>query len=271
MCCVGNINRSIPNYIMHMWMTTLDNGIAANLYGPSVVSTTVNNGVGVRIKAETDYPFKEDIALTVFPDSKTEFPLHLRIPGWCKNPSIQINCEDIIWDSNEKGFAVIKRTWQKEDKVNIHFPMNVKIFNGRETPYPQVEYFKNNREQAKLDSINNPFQSLYYGPLLLALPLPDMGTNSTLKAYDGTYNFALNIDSKKLREVIHKQEMKRTWHWQMESTPLKVRVQAKMFNWEPTELQPLPQDFVSMGKDTTIALVPYGLTKYRISMFPICE
>lgn len=273
LCCVGNVNRAIPNYIMHMWMTTLDNGIAATLYGPSEVKTTVSNGVGITIKTETNYPFTEDIVLSLYPERETDFPLYLRIPEWCKNPSIRINGKDVVWNSNDKGFALIKRAWQNEDKVSIHFPMQVNIISGNETSYPQVKYFKNNRKQAIVRRVNNPFQSVYYGPLLLALPVPDKGENSISKEYKGTFNFALNMNSEKTNELttVLKQEMNKPWHWQLDDSPLKIRVRAKQFDWEPTELQPLPQNFVSAGKDTTIVLVPYNMTKFRISMFPVCE
>ena len=41
LCCVGNLNRIIPIYMMHMWMATLDGGLAATLYGPSTVQAKV--------------------------------------------------------------------------------------------------------------------------------------------------------------------------------------------------------------------------------------
>ena len=40
--------------------------------------------------------------------------------------------------------------------------------------------------------INNPYISIYYGPLLLALPIPDEGANK--KKYVVPYNFALDLD-----------------------------------------------------------------------------
>ena len=37
LCCVGAVNRIVPNYIIHMWMATADRGLAAALYGPCTV------------------------------------------------------------------------------------------------------------------------------------------------------------------------------------------------------------------------------------------
>ena len=32
----------------------------------------------------TDYPFGETIRIKIEPERDVEFPLYLRIPGWCK-------------------------------------------------------------------------------------------------------------------------------------------------------------------------------------------
>ena len=50
LCCVGAVNRIIPNYIIHMWMATGDNGLAATLYGPCTVSALA----GARMPVKND-------------------------------------------------------------------------------------------------------------------------------------------------------------------------------------------------------------------------
>ena len=40
-CCGGNVHRIFSNYVIRMWMKTNDGGLAAVLYGPSKVTTTV--------------------------------------------------------------------------------------------------------------------------------------------------------------------------------------------------------------------------------------
>ena len=41
LCCVGAVNRIVPNYVIHMWMAQDDRGLAAALYGPCTVSALV--------------------------------------------------------------------------------------------------------------------------------------------------------------------------------------------------------------------------------------
>jgi len=267
LCCVGNLNRVIPNYIMHMWMATLDDGIAATLYGPSEISTTIKD-IAVGIISETNYPFGEDIKLIIEPKQKVAFPLHLRIPEWCENPIISVNQEKENLQVNENGFVVINREWKKGDIIDIKFPMKVEIISGNETPYPQTDYFKENRELAKLNNINNPYKSIFYGPLLFALPLKDENANTQVP--NQKWNFALSDDENGENIELVRNEMPPYWRWDIDS-PVKLDVAVKIFDWTPTELQPLPKEKVSSTKDTVISLVPYGSTKFRISMFPVSQ
>jgi len=255
-----------------MWMATLDNGLVAALYGPSTVHTTVGERMPVKITSETNYPFDEKIRLIVEPDKSVNFPLYLRIPGWCKSPSVTLNKQNMSVQDNENGFMVIKRKWTKGDVVEIYFPMEVKVVSGHETSYPQLKYFLegNNRKLAKLTDINNPFQSIYYGPLLFALPLKDIDANT--QAPGQQWNFALNLKDDNLKETVKviREPMPKNWKWQLES-PVKLMVNASEFDWHPTEIQPLPKENVKTGKETKFLLVPYGCTKFRVSMFPVSK
>ena len=79
-CCTANMHQGWPKFIANLWMGTREDGIAAIAYGPSRVTTTVREGVRVTIEEKTEYPFREDIHLTVNPAKPAVFPLELRIP-----------------------------------------------------------------------------------------------------------------------------------------------------------------------------------------------
>jgi len=266
LCCVGNLNRTIPNYIMHMWMATFNNGLAATLYGPSTVKTIVGEqNTAIKIVTDTNYPFDEKIEMSLFPDKKTKFPLYLRIPGWCSNPHIQLNGEEVKYEM-DNGFAKIERTWEKTDKIALIFPMEVQVLEGSETPYPRTPYFERSRMGAKLEKVSNPFQSVFYGPLLFALPIADIDANTQEEGAKWNYALAINDDISSI-EVL-RSPMPSHWAWPLDA-PLKLKVNAATFNWNPTELQPLPAERVKGINAEKITLVPYGCTKFRVSMFPI--
>ena len=272
LCCVGNLNRVIPNYVMHMWMGTLDGGLAATLYGPSAVRATVAGNVAVNVEARTAYPFQEAITLVVNPEREVAFPLYLRIPGWCETPEIEVNGARVSGGEKQGGFIKVIRPWRAHDQVTLRFPMSAKVEQGRETSFPQIPYYLSpaGRRLAKLTGINSPYASVHYGPLLFSLPIPDESPNVEMA---GTrFQYALDVSPEKARTEISvvRHPMPSQWAWPLDA-PLQLSVQAREFDWQPTELLPLPKEPVKGGRRTKVLLVPYGCTKFRVSMFPVSE
>lgn len=270
LCCVGNLTRVIPNYIMNMWMATMDHGLVATLYGPCKVHTRVADNISVDIDCQTSYPFEELINMTVNPEKDIEFPLYLRVPEWCQNPEIKVNGTAIDAKQGGSEFIKVSRLWKKNDKIILHFPMNVKVVKGRETPYPQISYFDRYHKMAKDTTINNPYECVYYGPLLFSLAIPDEDPNKEMP--NAKFNYALDVNSNSVANQIEviRQAMPGKWNWSLDP-PIQLRVKAKEFDWEPTENQPLPKELVKGKISTQINLVPYGCTKFRVTMFPVTE
>jgi uncharacterized protein len=50
-----------------------------------------------------------------------------------------------------------------------------------------------------------------------------------------------------------------------------LSVQTREFDWQPREVLPLPKEPVKGGRRAKVLLVPYGCTKFRVSMFPVSE
>jgi uncharacterized protein len=268
LCCVGNLNRVIPNYVMHMWMATMDRGIAATLYGPSEVRARVAGGVPVQIHATTTYPFEETVTLTITPEKEVAFPLYLRIPAWCGNPEIRVNGKTVHPVARQESFVKIERSWRADDRVTLRFPMRVVVVKGRETSYPQIPYFAKGRTLAKVTGIDSPYSSVYLGPLLFAVPIPDDGPNQEVPG--SHFNYALDVRpdqaARKIQVIRHPMPVR--WTWSLDA-PVQLSVKVKEFPWQPTEHQPLPKDVVTAGKSAKILLVPYGCTKFRVSMLPV--
>lgn len=270
LCCVGNLNRVIPNFAMHMWMATLDKGLAATLYGPSAVRATVAGGVEARIEEKTDYPFEEIIRLTVTPSEPARFPLYLRIPGWCRQPEVRINGRAAGMSTVRGRFLRIDRKWHANDQVVLRFPMQPVVVQKRETPYPRIPYFAKSRPLSRVTAIDSPWATVNYGPLLFALPVRDVTPNHA--APDAQFQFALDVNQDRARRDIRvvRTSMPGVWNWGLES-PLQLAVPMREFDWRPTELQPLPPKPVPGGTLREVILVPYGCTKFRESMFPVTE
>ncbi len=274
LCCVGYCNRILPTYIANMWMATEDDGLVATLYGPCSVQSTVAGGVPVTVDCVTNYPFDTKIEMTVKPEKQTSFPLYLRVPQWCDEFKVRVNGRKVSVKVDELGFVKLSRKWKFGDEVTIALPMKPRMIRGRETAFPDViGYYKagNNRKLAALDEVDNPWASVLYGPLLMALPIQDV--NANLPAEGTRWNYALDIAPGKLVNDVDviRNPMPKHWHWQLDNAPVQLELSGREFDWKPTELQPLPKEPIEGGKSARITLVPYGCTKFRVSMFPVTE
>jgi hypothetical protein len=85
-CCRFNMHMGWPYFVKNMWAATNDSGLAIMAYGPSHLTAKVANGVNVTITESTNYPFEEQIRLTLTTASSVTFPLKLRIPAWAQSP-----------------------------------------------------------------------------------------------------------------------------------------------------------------------------------------
>ena len=70
--------------------------------------------------------------------------------------------------------------------------------------------------------------------------------------------------------TVERGAMPARWDWPLQA-PLQLRARAVAIDWNPAPSAPrLPALAVSKRKaDETITLVPYGCTKFRVSMFPV--
>lgn len=268
LCCVANNCRILPNYIMNMWMATTDRGLAATLYGPCKVTAKVSDNITAEITCQTNYPFDEVIKMLVKPSKSAEFPIYLRIPEWCTKPTLKLNGHSLKIVKQPNGFVLLNQLWNGSDCIELALPMTAKVILGNETPYPQISYFDSYHKMAKDTTIRNPFASVYYGPLLFSLPIPDL--NPDQEAPGAKFNYALDVKPEDAAKMItiERKKMPVHWEWSLDS-PLKLIVNAQEFNWKPDENKVLPDKPVENGTPAKIKLVPYGTTKFRVSMFPV--
>jgi uncharacterized protein len=269
LCCVGAVNRIIPNFILHLWMATRDNGLAATLYAPGTVSALAGAGVPVKVSTTTDYPFDETIRMKVDPATDAAFPLYLRIPVWCKDVRLAVNGTPVTSALGGNGFAKIERTWVKGDQVELRLPMEPQVVRGYETEFPMANsnYYRF-EPPVVFQPRRLPYASVFCGPLLFALPIPDVDPNTPAK--DAKWQYALDTEAERgdAGLTLERKPMPARWDWPLDA-PVAVKVAARSFDWNPTDAQALPDKPVAGRASETIRLVPYGCTKFRISMFPV--
>ncbi|MFI5193688.1 MAG: glycoside hydrolase family 127 protein [Chitinophagales bacterium] len=171
-CCPANIARlieSLGNYIY----AKSDKDIWVNLFIGSNTGIDLKNNT-VQIAQKTNYPWEGNIQLTVSPQKKSAFALHVRIPGWAENQASPGNTYRFLEKSGKKwtltvngknipyavenGYAVLNREWKKGDMVLLSLPLEI-------------------RKVVAIDSIADDRNkiSLQRGPLMYCFEHPDNG------------------------------------------------------------------------------------------------
>jgi hypothetical protein len=147
--------------------------------------------------------------------------------------------------------------------------MSPEVVRGYETEFPSAnrEYF--GFEPAQVFQFRRlPYESVLYGPLLFALPIPEVDSNTPVEG--ARWQYAMDTDPHRgdggIRVV--RKPMPSHWDWSPDS-PVSLEASARAFDWRPTDAQALPDGPVEGTASEEILLVPYGCTKFRISMFPV--
>lgn len=139
-CCPPNVVRliaSLGNYVY----ATGPRDIYVNLFIGSDARATVD-GTRVSLRQQTRYPWDGRVRLQIDPERAARFGLRLRIPGWTGSQVMPGDLYRFMDRGREpvrltvngkptvvptvRGFAVIDRTWNAGDVVELNLPMRVR-------------------------------------------------------------------------------------------------------------------------------------------------
>ena len=279
-CCQHNHGMGWPYYAEHLVMATADNGLATMLYSANETSALVADGKEVTLTQTTNYPFDENVSMTLSTAAPVNFPLYLRIPAWAEGATVSVNGEAVAADNANGKYVCINREWNDGDKVELNLPMAV---------------------TARRWEQNKGSVSVNYGPLTLSLKIDE-----NFEAHDGRdkdfvqddshwqdnvdssewpcyvlkpesdWNFALQVDENNLPVDLSVE--KRAWPsdnfpFTPESVPFLFTakgVQIPSWGYDETGMTDLlPTKYAERASEVkTIPLIPMGAARLRISSFP---
>ena len=143
-CCQHNSAMGWPYFAENLFHKAADGGIAAWLYSSAVIRAEIY-GKKITITEETSYPFVGEVTFVVDCEHAVEFPFYIRIPGWCRDFSLQVNDEPLL--ANDTGddrgddsaiagatvagsaaYVKCQRSWRRGDCItfNMEMPCRVK-------------------------------------------------------------------------------------------------------------------------------------------------
>jgi DUF1680 family protein len=151
-CCPNNYRRIISDLPELIYYKS-DKGIAVNLYSNSTVTALINNQ-RVVVRQQTEYPSSGDIKLFIDPAEESTFEVKLRIPLWCKNPTVKIN-DSIPFEKPITGtFYIISRRWDTGDIIELSLPMEYRLVRGRGSQWRKVALLRGPVVYGISDKIN---------------------------------------------------------------------------------------------------------------------
>lgn len=154
-CCLSSGPRGVA-LVPTFAVTTDAEGVVFNLYSGGSAGLKLHDGTTVDLDITTRYPGESKIRIALQLAQPREFSIKLRVPAWAQGATASVNGQATTLTVGADGYAVVRRTWQTGDRLELNLPMALKVIAGEHTNSGKVAFT--------------------YGPLVLAAEgarLPD--------------------------------------------------------------------------------------------------
>ena len=220
-CCPPNLERvlaSLPGY----FYSVNNEGLWVHLYHAGTLEWRLADGLPVRLRQLTDYPWSGRIELSVEPEVPREFTLFLRIPAWAAPAQLEVNESKQAVAAG--SYAALKRTWQRSDRVRLSLTM-----------IPRLTFAN------PLVAENNGKAAVERGPLVYCLEQPDQTGASVFDLLlDPAEGFREELRPDLLGGVVVLKHRGRALRTPLTEEPLYVSRAARARPTRPAELTLIP-------------------------------
>jgi len=260
-CCTSNMHQGWPKFASHLFMGAPGDGIALMAYAPS--EARFHSGeVPVTVRLDTDYPFREQLSLTVSPERPKAFPLLFRVPAWAEGAVVRVGDESPV-PMSPGTFHRLEREWSEGTVVTLNFPMRPRVTvryndalavergplvysHSPEETWTRVNADKPHRELPHGDFEVRPSTPWNYG-LLLDPERPELGLEFRERAVG---ELPFSPEGAGMDATVRGRRLP---SWQV------------AHGWA-AETAPGPQSSEEPLEELT--LIPYGCTNIRVTEFP---
>ena len=271
-CCVHNYQMGWPLFIASMWMATSDGGLAVGAYGPNTVTATVGSGTRLTITQTTNYPYENTVTLTLSADKTDTYPLYIRVPAWCKNPSVTVNGHAVEAELIAGKYTALTAAWEDGDVIALHFPAEI-----------TATLTDNNSVSIRCGAvlfaleIEETWKRIGYDPL-------GWRVSEQYPSYDITptsdWNYALeafSFEDVASNFTVIRNPITEEMRYQLADAPMVLEAKARAVkDWTlnsylniagDTPVSPVAADRLA-EETVTVRLVPYAHTRLRITLMP---
>ena len=270
-CCVHNYQMGWPLFIASMWMGTSDGGLAVGAYGPNTVTTTVGSGTALTVTQTTNYPYEDTVTLTLQADKTDTYPIYLRVPEWCKAPSVLVNGHAVEALLVAGEYFCLTAAWEDGDVITLTFPAEI---TATVTDNNSVSI----RRGAVLFAleIGEKWEKITYNPFNwnLGRDYPSYNITPTTAWNYALDDFSFTDVASNFTLIRH--AITDGMRYQLSDVPLVLEAKARaVTDWTlntavntagDTPVSPVASD--RLGEAVTVRLVPYAFTRLRITLMP---
>jgi hypothetical protein len=125
-CCPPNLERTFAALPGYLYSTSAD-GVYVHLYHTSTLDWHLENGTGLKLSQETNYPWGDTLTLAVIPAAPSEFSIWLRIPAWTNRAVVTVNGEPAPGEPKPGEYFQLRRRWNAGDTVRLVFDMTPRL------------------------------------------------------------------------------------------------------------------------------------------------
>lgn len=124
-CCPPNLERTFASLSGYFYSISVE-GVYVHLYDNSQMNWKLQDGTGLKILQETNYPWSGEVKLTVSPATANEFTVFVRIPGWSAKNFVKVN-GTAVEGAKPGEYLSIRRRWSGNDTIELAFDMSTNL------------------------------------------------------------------------------------------------------------------------------------------------